>query len=145
MIMDIMTKIDEYRALLDEKDRLKELTSDNNKLIERCRDELAQMMINEEVPKVSRSGYSYTLQEKTKYSKSAGADEELFSLLRAEGLGDLIKETVSPQTLQVTMSFLAEENGGDLPEEYGGLINVYSYFDVAKRKDRKDRGGKING
>ncbi len=140
--MDIMTKIDEYRALLDEKDRLKELTSNNNKLIERCRDELAQMMINEEVPKVSRSGYSYTLQEKTKYSKSAGADEELFSLLRSEGLGDLIKETVSPQTLQVTMSFLAEENGGDLPEEYDGLINVYSYFDVAKRKDR---GGKING
>ena len=87
------------QRLLDEKDRLKELTSDNNKLIERCRDELAQMMINEEVPKVSRSGYSYTLQEKTKYSKSAGADEELFSLLRAEGLGDLIKETVSPQTL----------------------------------------------
>ena len=32
------------------------------------------------------------------------------------------------------MSNLAEENGGELPEEFGDVINVYEYLDIAKRK-----------
>jgi hypothetical protein len=96
-------------------------------------------MVDEECDKVSRSGFIYTLQTKTKFSKKAGADESLFQLLRDNGLGDIIRETINAQTLQGTMSELAEDNGGELPEDYAEYINRYDYMDVAKRKETKTR------
>jgi len=133
--MTLLEKVDQYRALLDEKERLKELVAENNRELEKCRDELAQMMIDEECPKISRSGYCYTLQQKTHYSKKAGAEERLFELLRENGLGDVIKETVHAQTLQGVMSELAEENGGELPPEFAEVVSIYEYTDVARRRE----------
>lgn len=142
--MTIMEQVDAYRALLDEKDRLKAATTENNKAIEAARDALAQAMLNEETPKISRSGYSYTLQQKTKYSKASGKDEELMETLRAFGLGDLIKETVNAQSLQGAMSELASENDDTLPDEFTSCVTVYEYYDVGRRKDKKI-GGTENG
>ena len=39
---DIFTLIDEYKGLMDEKDRLKDATTKNNKILEEKRKELAQ-------------------------------------------------------------------------------------------------------
>ena len=132
--MTLLEKVDELKALLDEKDALKAKTTENNKAIEACKKDLADMMLAEETTKVTRSGFSYSLQEKTRYSKKAGHDEELFELLRENGLGDIIKETVNAQTLQGAMSNLAAENGDELPEEFAEVINVYEYLDIQKRK-----------
>ena len=132
--MTLLEKVDELKALLDEKDALKAKTTENNKAVEACKKDLADMMLAEETTKVTRSGFSYSLQEKTRYSKKAGHDEELFELLRENGLGDIIKETVNAQTLQGAMSNLAAENGDELPEEFAEVINVYEYLDIQKRK-----------
>lgn len=142
--MTIMEQVDAYRELLDEKDRLKEATTENNKAIEAARDTLAQTMLDEETPKISRSGYSYTLQPKTKYSKASGKDEELMDTLRSFGLGDLIKETVNAQSLQGAMSNLASENDDALPDEFADCVNTFEFYDVARRKDKKV-GGTENG
>lgn len=56
-------------------------------------------------------------------------------MLRGYGLGDLIKETVNAQTLQGAMSNLAEEHGGELPDDFDGIINKFEHYDVGKRKD----------
>ena len=133
--MTIPEQVDAYRALLDEKDRLADETKANNKAIEAARVS-SSAMIEEETPQISRNGYSYTLTPKTKYSKAAGKDAELMDALRANGLGDLIKETVNAQSLQGAMSNLAEENDDELPEEFEGLVNVYSFNDVTRRKSR---------
>lgn len=132
--MTLLEKVDELKALLDEKDALKAKTTENNKAVEACKKDLADMMLAEETTKVTRSGFSYSLQEKTRYSKKAGHDEELFELLRENGLGDIIKETVNAQTLQGAMSNLAAENDDELPEEFAEVINVYEYLDIAKRR-----------
>lgn len=132
--MTLLEKVDELKALLDEKDALKAKTTENNKAVEACKKDLADMMLAEETTKVTRSGFSYSLQEKTRYSKKAGHDKELFELLRENGLGDIIKETVNAQTLQGAMSNLAAENGDELPEEFAEVINVYEYLDIQKRK-----------
>lgn len=132
--MDIYGLIDRYQMFLDEKDRLKQAEEANNKQLKEARDQLAQAMIDEESPKVSRCGFLFALQAKTKYSKAAGCDEQLFQALRQEGLGDLIRETVNAQTLQGAMSSLVEERG-ELPGELEELINVYEYFDVLRRKE----------
>ena len=133
----ILQKIDEYKALLDRKDELATLTKENNAAIEACRNELAELMIAEECTKVSRSGFTYSLTPKTRYSKKAGADEQLMDMLRAYGLGSLIKETVNANTLQGAMSELAAENDDQLPEEWSEVISEYSYMDVSKRKEAR--------
>lgn len=134
--MDIFKLIDEYKELLDTKDRLKDETTANNKALEAKRKELAQAMIDAESPKVSRGGYLYSLQDKTKYNKIGGCDEEaFFSTLEEHGLGDLIKRTVNAQTLNGAMASLVEENDGELPEEFEEFISPYQFYDVAKRKE----------
>ena len=133
---DIFTLIDEYKGLLDEKDRLKDATTENNKELEKKRNELAQAMIDAESPKVSRGGFLYSLQDKTKYNKIGGCDEDgFFETLEEHGLGDIIKRTVNAQTLSGTMAQAAEENGGELPEEYEDFISVYQFYDIQKRKE----------
>lgn len=133
----MLQKIDEYKALLDRKDELASLVKENNAAVEACRNELAELMIAEECTKVSRSGFTYSLTPKTKYSKKAGADEQLMEMLRAYGLGSLIKETVNANTLQGAMSELAAENDDQLPEEWAEVISEYSYMDVSKRKEAR--------
>ena len=131
----IFELIDQYKELLDQKEALTDAAKANNKRIEEIRDALAARMMEEEVTKVSRSGFSYSLSEKTKFSKKAGMEEELFEALRMNGLGDLIVPAVAPQTLQAAMKNLMEENGDELPEEFSEVLNVYSYLDVSKRKE----------
>lgn len=134
--MDIFKLIDEYKELLDTKDRLKDETTANNKALEAKRKELAQAMIDAESPKVSRSGFLYSLQDKTKYNKIGGCDEEaFFNTLEEHGLGDLIKRTVNAQTLNGAMASLVDENDGELPEEFEEFISPYQFYDVAKRKE----------
>ena len=132
--MDIFKLIDEYKELLDTKDRLKDETTANNKALEAKRKELAQAMIDAESPKISRGGFLYSLQDKTKYNKIGGCDEEaFFSTLEEHGLGDLIKRTVNTQTLNGAMANLADENDGELPEDFEEFVKPYQYYDVAKR------------
>ena len=132
----IFLLIDEYKELLDEKDRLKDATTKNNKILEEKRKELAQAMIDAESPRISRGGFLYSLQDKTKYNKIGGCDENgFFETLEEHGLGDIIKRTVSAQTLNGAMAGLVEENDGKLPEDFEEFIKPYQYYDVGKRKE----------
>lgn len=132
----LLRQLDHYRDLLDRKEQLAEATKENNQAIETAREALVDVMLNEEIPQISRNGYSYTLTPKTKYSKAAGQDEALMETLRSFGLGDLIRETVNPQSLQGAMSALAEENDDQLPEAFEGMVNVYEFTDITRRKCR---------
>ena len=133
---DIFSLIDEYKELLDKKDELKEATTDNNKALEAKRKELAQAMIDAESPKVSRGGFLYSLQDKTKYNKIGDCDEDaFFDTLEEHGLGDIIKRTVNAQTLNGAMAGLVEENDGELPEDFEDFIKPCQYYDVGKRKE----------
>lgn len=133
---DIFLLIDEYKELLDEKDRLKDATTKNNKILEEKRKELAQAMIDAESPRISRGGFLYSLQDKTKYNKIGGCDENgFFETWEEHGLGDIIKRTVSAQTLNGAMAGLVEENDGKLPEDFEEFIKPYQYYDVGKRKE----------
>jgi hypothetical protein len=131
--MDILKLIDEYKALLDKKDELSAATKENNKEVEAKRDELAKAMIDAEMPKVSRSGYLYSLQDKTKYNKRAGDEEEFFDFLENEGLGDIIKRKVDARTLSSAIGEIVEDNDGELPEGYEDYISVYQFYDISKR------------
>jgi len=133
---NIKEKIIAYNEALNRKEELAEMTKANNEEVERLRDELANAMIDEEIPSLVYEGYKWTVGEKTKYSKAAGADEQLFDALETDGLGDIIKRTVNAQTLQATMSQIVEDNEGLIPEQYEGIINVYKFNDIYRRKQK---------
>ena len=132
--MELMERIAAYNALLDRKAQLADETTENNKAIEQARRDLADLMIDAEIDRVSSGGYTFTLSEKTAFSKRGGSDEQLFAVLREDGLGDIIRETVNPRTLQATLKEVAEQNDGELPPQYDGLVSVYRYMDVGRRK-----------
>lgn len=139
--MKLTDKLDEYRALLDKKDELAQQTKDNNAEIDKCKKELVDLMVEEEVTNVTKDGYSYTLALKTYYSKKseaelAAAGIDFFDVLRSEGMGDLIKETVNTRTLQSACANIVEEQE-ELPEALAECINSYEAYDITKRKSRK--------
>jgi glycyl-tRNA synthetase beta subunit len=107
---------------------------DAKEVAARLKEELVGAMVLEETDSIGRNGKKYSLVGKKKYSKRAGSEEELFSLLREQGLGDIITETVNANTLNAAMNALADEMGGALGEEWDGCINLYEYTDISVRK-----------
>lgn len=132
-------KVRKYQSILEKKDELSELTKENNKLKESLEQEICQLMIDEEKPDVTVDGYKFSLQEGTQYSKLS--EEKLleggldfFDTLRNVGLGDLIVEKVDPRTLNSTCRHMAEDNGGELPEELLEVLSVYQKLSLSRRK-----------
>ncbi len=138
--MSLLEMVNEYQELLTEKDGLAEATKANNAAIDAMKEQIAQQMIDDDCPKISCHGYTFSLSNKTMYSKKseadlAAAEVDFFEVLREQGLGDLIKETVSPTTLRKTVAELVEEQG-DMPEELAEVINSYETFDITRRKEK---------
>lgn len=143
--MTLLEMVRNYQALLEEKDRLADCTKANNAAIESAKAEIAQQMIDDDCPRISSGGYSFSLTPRTSYSKKSEADlaeagVDFFEVLREEGLGDIIKETVAAQTLQSTIKAYVEEHG-ELSEGLEQIIREYEYNDITRRKETK-RGGK---
>ena len=95
------------------------------------------MMVDEEKPNTVVDGFTYSLQQKTMYTKKseealAEAGIVFFDVLREQGLGDLIVEKVDPRTLQSSVNAMAEE--GEIPEELLECLNVYEKLGLSKRK-----------
>lgn len=135
----LLELVDLYKELRDKKDELAEQVKANNAELEYVTQQLAQQMIDDEVPNISRGGFKYILSNKVIYSKRNEADlakndMSFFDFLREEGLGDLIKETVDSRTLSSSINSLVEEVG-ELPEHYNDYITSYEKLDIQKRKD----------
>ena len=142
-------KIREYNKILEEKKRLEKQTKENNAAKEKKEQEIAQIMVDNEKPSTIVDGYTYSLQETKMYSKKAEEKLEqlkieegieFFEVLREQGLGSIIKETVHAKTLQSTMKALDDElpEGEDLPEDLAKCLNIYSKLGINKTKASKN-------
>ena len=134
-------KIREYQALLDKKEAIADAEKENNKAIKELVDTISQIMVDEDCPKIGVGDYTYSLNVKTKYSKKGeeklmAAGVNFLDVLRQQGYGDLIKETVNAQSLQSAMKECAQQNGGELPEELLEVISVYDENDIKRTKSR---------
>lgn len=144
--MTLLDMVRRYQDLLTEKDRLSDLTKENNAAIEAAKAEIAQQMVDDDCPRISCGGYSFSLTPKTSYSKKseeelAATGADFFGTLREEGLGDLIVETVNARTLQSAMKAYVDENG-ELSEGLEAVIKVYDYNDITRRRETRKIGGK---
>lgn len=130
-------KVREYKELLDRKAELEEQTKANNAAKEALEQEICQLMVDEEKSSTVVDGFTYSLQQRTMYSKKseealAEAGIVFFDVLREQGLGDIIVERVDPRTLQSTIAGMAEE--GELPEELVECLSIYEKLALSKRK-----------
>lgn len=137
--MTLLEMLEEYNELLETKDGLQEATKKNNEAIEAKKAEIAQQMIDDDVPSISVGGYKFFLQDKTIYSKKSeevlqAAGLDFLEVLREQGLGDIIVETVNSRTLQSTVKNLVDESG-ELPVELAEVLNTYDTYEIVRRKD----------
>lgn len=137
--MKLTEMLGQYEELLDKKDTLDKETKDNNAAIDKLKAQIAEMMIDEDIPSQGYGDYVYSLQDKVKYSKRGDAQLmekglDFFEVLREQGLGDLIKETVNPRSLQSAMKEIADKNDGELPPELDEVVSSYEMTDIARRK-----------
>ena len=67
--MKLTEMLGQYEELLDKKDQLAKDTKDNNAAIDKLKAEIAEMMIDEDIPSQGYGDYIYSLQDKVKYSR----------------------------------------------------------------------------
>ena len=70
----LLDMVKEYQALLERKDELATLTKENTAAIEAAKLEITQQMIDDDCPRISTGGYTYTLPKKNDYSNRSVAD-----------------------------------------------------------------------
>lgn len=143
--MALLEMLKSYQELLQRKEELAAETKENSAAIEAAKKEIAEQMIDDDCPSIAVGGYTFSLQQKTAYSKRS--DEELaaegidfLSVLREEGLGDIIVERVDPRTLQSAVKNYVDENG-ELTEGLESIIKSYDFNDITRRKATKKIGG----
>lgn len=141
--MTLLEMVKDYQALLQKKEDLAAQTKENNAAIEAAKAKIAQQMVDDDCPRISTGGYSFTLTPKTSYSKRSEEDLaadglDFFDVLREEGLGGLIVETVNARTLQGAMSAFVEEHG-ELSEALESVIRTYDFNDITRRKESKKK------
>ena len=149
--MALIDMVNSYQELLEKKESLAEATKENNELIEAMKQEIAQQMIDDDCPRIASGDYMFSLQIKNQFSKKSEADLaagglDFFEVLREQGFGELIKETVNPRSLQSAMKELVAKEG-ELPPELAEVISQYDQTDILRRKQtssalKKAKGGK---
>lgn len=141
------TLAEKLRQLADLKVRkkeLKDLTKENNDELDQTEKDAISILLDMAEASgmddptaftATLDGRCYGVTTKTYYSIKAADKDVAFAALRELGHGDLIVEKVDHRTLTNALAQIAEENGGELPEEY--LEIPMSEFTETKISDRK--------
>ena len=125
---------DRLKALREQKDALEAELKQTNADIDEADWQLSNLMAETETQNFTRAGTMFCLTTKTRASATAGMKDALFEVLRAEGYGDLITETVNANSLSSFVKEQISENGDALPEWLNGLVNVFEKTTVGVRK-----------
>lgn len=132
--MELKDYVAAYRAAREEKEQADAELKAKKEEMERAERALLDKMIEDEVPSITVGDRAFSMVTKTHYSCPAELTEELFSLLRRDGLGAIIKEKVDPRTLSSSLREIAEENDGELPADYGSIITAYEKTSISMRR-----------
>lgn len=131
---DIFELADKLKELKARKKELEDAAKEISTEIETVDQEMVQMMIDQEMQNFSRAGTLFYLNTKTYASPVAEKKPELFTALKDEGFGDLIKETVDSRSLSAFVNEQIEENDDKLPDWLDGLVNTFDKTTIGMRK-----------
>lgn len=131
--MDLFIIADDLVRYRDRKKEIEEALKEINALITETEEQLVSAMIEEEMQNFTRNGRQFILTNRTYANAKAGMMPEICSWMKDNGLEDMVKESVHPQTLQAWVKEQIEEAGA-LPEELSELVNVYEKSGISIRK-----------
>ena len=132
--------IERYEYYKQRKADLKKEAETANEEFEKAEQELADLMIDSDEPITSLGEYQYALKISTKYNfKSMEALAELgiddkYKVLKDNGFGFLVKETVDSRTLNTTINEALAEDGGGVPDEVMEIIKPYELTGISRTK-----------
>ena len=98
---------------------------------------LAEEMLAKEVQSINKSGRTLYLSETVSATVPADRKDLLMAALTENGYGDIIKPSVSSQTLTALVKELSGEEEVMVPEWLDGIVNLYKAPKVGIRKSAK--------
>ena len=131
--MDLFIVADDLVRYRDQKKEIEEALKEINALITETEEQLVNLMIEEEMQNFTRNGKQFILTNRTYANAKAGMMPAVCEWMKDNGLADMVKESVHPQTLQAWVKEQLEEAGA-LPEELEPLVNVYEKSGISIRK-----------
>jgi len=131
--MELFDISDKLVILRDRKKELEDELKEVNSDITETEEQLVAAMVEEEMQNFTRNGRQFILTSRTYASAKSGMMTAICVWMKENGLGDMVKESVHPQTLQAWVKEQLEEVGA-LPEELEPLVNVYEKSGISIRK-----------
>ena len=131
--MDLFIVADDLVRYRNQKKEIEEALKEINELIAQTEEQLVAAMVAEEMQNFTRNGRQFILTNRTYANAKAGMMPEICSWMKQNGLTDMVKESVRPQTLQAWVKGQIEEAGA-LPEDLEPLVNVYEKSGISVRK-----------
>ena len=125
---------DRLRELREAKVNAEQALKEVNDQIDEVDYRLSELMAETETQNFTRAGTMFYLISKTRASAAAEKKDELFAVLRSEGYGELVTETVNANSLSAFVKEQITENGDALPDWLRGLVNVFEKTTVGVRK-----------
>jgi hypothetical protein len=125
---------DKLKKLKEAKEKYEENLKSINSEINKTELELSDMMVNTETQSFNRSGSIFYLTNKTYASAKADKKEELYELLKDNGFGSLVTETVNANSLAAFVREQINENDDELPKWLEDKVNVYQKSLIRMRK-----------
>ena len=131
--MDLFIIADDLVRYRDQKKEIEEALKEINTLITETEEQMVAAMVEEEMQNFTRNGKQFILTNRTYANAKAGMMPAVCEWMKDNGLADMVKESIHPQTLQAWVKEQIEE-AGSLPEELSELVNVYEKSGISIRK-----------
>ena len=131
--MELFATADTLADLRDQKKKAEDALKEINEMISQTEEQLVAAMVAEEMQNFTRNGRQFVLTSRTYANAKAGMMPAICDWMKGHELGDMVKESVHPQTLQAWVKEKMEEAGA-LPEELEPMLNVYEKSGISIRK-----------
>jgi hypothetical protein len=128
---------EKLRELRETKKNTEQELKEINAGIDTAETALVQLMVDTETQNFTRNGTMFCLTSTIRASAVDGRKDELFDVLRQQGFGDLIYETVNANSLSAFVKEQMSENEHELPKWLSGLVNPFEKTGVSVRKAAK--------
>lgn len=131
--MELFATADTLADLRDQKKKAEDALKEINEMISQTEEQLVAAMVEEEMQNFTRNGRQFVLTSRTYANAKAGMMPAICDWMKGHELGDMVKESIHPQTLQAWVKEQIEEVGA-LPEDLSELVNVYEKSGISIRK-----------
>lgn len=131
---EIFEMADKLKAAKDRKKELDAQVKDVNAEIESLDLALSDAMAEAELERFSRNGSTFYLNTRLFASPAAGRKDDLMQVLKNQGYGSIVVETVNANTLA---SFVKEQmaaNEDVIPEWLSDVVSTFEKVSVGVRK-----------